>query len=127
MNLAWQHGRERIWIVNVGDIKPMEFPMEFFLTLAWDPQSGRRKGCRIHTIVAEREFGPAQAPAIAEIVSKYTKNNGRRKPELLEPGTFSLMDYQEADTVVTDWKIDYGKAEKSRRRCRRFRGTHFSS
>ena len=30
MNLAYRYGANRIWIVNVGDLKPMEFPMEFF-------------------------------------------------------------------------------------------------
>src|SRR5258708_6950832 len=40
MNLAYEYGADRIWIVNVGDLKPMEFPIEFFLTLARD-QIGR--------------------------------------------------------------------------------------
>ncbi len=38
MHLAWQYDATRIWIVNVGDIKPMEFPIEFFLTYAWNPE-----------------------------------------------------------------------------------------
>ena len=37
MNLAHEYGARRIWIVNVGDLKPMEFPIEFFLSLAWNP------------------------------------------------------------------------------------------
>jgi len=36
MNLALQYGADRIWVANVGDLKPMELPMEFFLNLAWD-------------------------------------------------------------------------------------------
>ena len=39
VHLAWRHQANRIWIVNVGDIKPMEFPIEFFLTMAWDPEA----------------------------------------------------------------------------------------
>ena len=31
MSMAWQFGADRVWIVNVGDLKPMEFPIEFFL------------------------------------------------------------------------------------------------
>lgn len=38
MHLAWRYGADRIWIVNVGDLKPLEFPMEFFLRLAWNPE-----------------------------------------------------------------------------------------
>ncbi len=104
MNLAYRYGADRIWIVNVGDLKPMEFPMEFFLTLAWDPnQWPKERIAEYGRLWAERQFGPRHAAAIAEIVAQYTKFNGRRKPELLEPGTFSLLHYREADTVVADW------------------------
>jgi hypothetical protein len=36
MNLAYQYGADRIWIVNVGDLKPMELPIQFFLDYAWN-------------------------------------------------------------------------------------------
>ena len=101
MNLAYRYDANRIWIVNVGDLKPMEFPIEFFLTLAWDPQRWpKEKIAEFTRSWAEREFGPANAPQIADIVAKYTKYNGRRKPELLDPATFSLVNYREADTVL---------------------------
>ena len=38
MNLAYRYGANRIWIVNVGDIKPMEFPIQFFMDYAWNPE-----------------------------------------------------------------------------------------
>jgi hypothetical protein len=60
---------------------------------------------------AAREFGPEYATAIAEIVSKYTKFNGRRKPELLEPNTFSLEHYREADSVLEDFRAITARAE----------------
>ncbi len=113
MNLAYHYAADRIWIVNVGDLKPMEFPMEFFLNLAWAPERWPKE--RIHEysrLWAEREFGPEHAAEIAGIISKYTKYNGRRKPELLEPGTFSPLNYQEADTVLADWKSITEKAEQ---------------
>ena len=53
---------------------------------------------------AEREFGPEHAAEIADIVARYTKYNGRRKPELLEPRTYSLVNYREAETVVADYR-----------------------
>ena len=113
MNLAYHYGANRIWIVNVGDLKPMEFPMEFFLSLAWDPQRWpKEKISQYSKLWAEREFGPKYAAEIAEIVSKYTKYNGRRKPELLEPTTFSLVNYREAETVLADFKAITTKAEQ---------------
>jgi hypothetical protein len=113
MNLALQYNAKRIWIVNVGDLKPMEFPIEFFLDFARDPQRWpKEKVSEFTRLWAEREFGPAHAADIADIVSKYTKYNGRRKPELLDPATFRLENYQEADTVLAGWKAIVDKAER---------------
>jgi hypothetical protein len=113
MTLSYEYGADRIWIVNVGDLKPMEFPIEFFLTLARDPHRWPKEKISEFTQQwAEREFGTEHARAIAAILSKYTKLNGRRKPELLEPTTFSLVDYQEADRVLTEWQSLATEAEK---------------
>ena len=112
MNLAYRYGADRIWIVNVGDLKPMEFPMEFFLTLAWNPDKWPHERIPEYSRMwAEREFGPKYAGEIADIVSKYSKYNGRRKPELLEPVTFSLVDYREADRVLQEWTSITSRAE----------------
>jgi len=113
MNLAWQYGADRIWIVNVGDLKPMEFPTEFFLQLAWDPARWPKERLEEYTrLWAEREFGPAHAAEIADIVSTTLKYNGRRKPELLEPSTYSLMNYDEADRVVAEYGSLVARAER---------------
>jgi Glycosyl hydrolase family 115/Gylcosyl hydrolase family 115 C-terminal domain len=113
MNLAHQYGADQIWIVNVGDLKPMEFPIEFFLDLARDPQQwDKDKIAEFTRLWAAREFGPKYATEIADIVSKYTKFNGRRKPELLEPDTFSLVNYEEADRVEAEWKSITNEAER---------------
>ncbi len=113
MNLSYEYGADRIWIVNVGDLKPMEFPIEFFLSMAWNPRRWPKEKIAEYTRMwAEREFGPEYASAIAAIVSKYTKLNGARKPELLDPSTFSQVDYQEADRVLSEWQSITGEAEK---------------
>ena len=112
MNLTYRYGADRIWIVNVGDLKPMELPIEFFLTMAWDPDAMPKERIAAFTRDwAAREFGPEQAEAIADIVSKYAKYNGWRKPELLEPSTFSLVNYQEADRVLAAWHAITAEAE----------------
>jgi hypothetical protein len=112
MNLAYQYGATRIWIANVGDLKPMEFPIEFFLSLAWNPQRWPKESVGEYTrLWAEREFGSQYASQIADIVSKYTKYNGRRKPELLEPSTYSLTDYREADRVAAEFVEISNQAE----------------
>jgi hypothetical protein len=113
LNLAYNNGATRIWIVNVGDIKPMEFPIEFFITFAWDPQKWPAEKLPEYTKQwAQREFGAKYADTIADIVTKYTKYNGRRKPELVDPATYSLINYHEADAVSADFDAISAKAEK---------------
>ena len=113
MNLAYHYDANRIWIVNVGHFKGYELPIEYFLNLAWDPQQWPKERIPEFTrLWAERQFGPEYAAQIADIISKYTKYNGWRKPELLDPNTFSLMNYQEADKVLADWKSITAKAEE---------------
>ena len=91
MHLALDYGADRIWVVNVGDLKPMEFPIEFFLSLARTPERWDKDHLDEFTeLWATREFGPEHAQEIAALMSAYTKFNGRRKPELVDPTTFSL-------------------------------------
>jgi hypothetical protein len=113
MNLASAYGANRIWIVNVGDLKPMEFPIEFFLNLARNPERWGKDHLQEYTeLWAGREFGPEHAAEIADIVTKYTQYNGRRKPEQLEPDTFSQVNYREADRVFSEWKSLTERAER---------------
>jgi len=113
MSLAHRYGGDRVWIVNVGDIKPMEFPIEFFLNFAWSPERWPAERLAEYTrLWAEREFGSQDAEAIAEIIAAYTKYNGRRKPELLEPTTYSLVNYREAETVAADYRNLEQQAER---------------
>ncbi|WP_293744521.1 glycosyl hydrolase 115 family protein [uncultured Pedobacter sp.] len=104
MNLAYQYGADRVWVVNVGDLKPMEIPIEFFLRMAWNPNAMSRErlaGFLEHW--ATREFGTGQAKEIADLVRLYSKYTTRRKPELLSPETFSLANFNEAQRVSREW------------------------
>lgn len=113
MRLAHAYDANRIWIVNVGDLKPMEFPIEFFLTMAWDPARFSADTLQTYsTSWAAREFGERHAVAIAELVNGYTRLNGRRKPEMLMPDTLSLVNYREADRVLALWRGLTEQADK---------------
>lgn len=104
MNLAYTYGADRIWIVNVGDIKPMEFPISFFLDYAWNPEKFSAENLPEYYINwAEKQFGSEYSNVIAEILSAYTKYNSRRKPEMLSAETYSLINYREAESVVSDY------------------------
>ena len=112
LSLAKQFGANRIWIVNVGHFKGYELPLEYFISFAWNSDRWTNDNLDEFTrLWAEREFGPEFAGDIADILSKYTKYNGRRKPEMLAPDTYSLVNYQEAETVVADFKTIADRAE----------------
>jgi hypothetical protein len=113
MNLAHAYGANQIWIANVGHLLHVQLPAEFFLTLAWNPEKWPgEKVSEFTRLWAEREFGARFAKPIADIALAFTKNNMRRKPELLAPETFSVLNYDEADRVVEDWKSLATTAEK---------------
>jgi hypothetical protein len=104
MELAYHYGADRIWIVNVGHLQHVTFPAEFFLTLAWNPKKWTADNVSSFAeLWAEREFGKEFAPQIADVMSRYTKYSSRRKPELLSPNTYSLVNYDEADRVLVGW------------------------
>jgi hypothetical protein len=98
MSLAIQRQASRLWILNVGDLKPYEREIEFFLTYAynasiWEPSN-------LSTFVnqwAVREFDLSadKAAMVTTIVGNLTRFNARRKPELLNATTFSLVNYRE--------------------------------
>jgi hypothetical protein len=105
MHLAREYGADRVWVVNVGDLKPMEFPIEFFLRYAWSPEQWPyERLTEFGRLWAGREFGPASAAEIAALVDGYTKLNGAIKPEWLSPEVFSQVNYDEAARVVAAWK-----------------------
>src|SRR5690606_30630411 len=84
MDLAWQRGARDIWIVNVGDIKPMEFPLDFFLRHAWAPEAMTPEALAAYPENwARREFGAGLAKEVAALVSEYSRLAARRKPELV--------------------------------------------
>ena len=89
-NLAYKSGIDRIWIVNVGDLKPKEVPIDFIMRYAWNPdtiQPGDEKAYLED--FARSIFGKEHAAEIADIIAKYSKYNLWRKPEAQYPGIFN--------------------------------------
>ena len=112
MHLAWEYKAREIWIVNVGDLKPMEFPISFFLDYAWNPDKIQAEDLPRYTEQwCAEQFGNNHAKDIAAILAAYTKYNGRRKPELLAPETFSLLHYNEASNVTQEYDTLLKKAQ----------------
>jgi hypothetical protein len=87
--------------------------MEYFMSLGWNTDRWTHENINEYTrLWAEREFGTALAGDIADVVSKFTKYNGRRKPELLDTKTYNVINYREAERVVEDYNAVAARAEE---------------
>jgi len=103
MDLAWQRGARTIWIVNVGDIKPLEYPLSFFLDQAWNPEAMTLEAMTAYPARwAGAAFGDAVAEKVGAILTRYGQLAARRKPELLDADSYAL------GPVRADGKLDGG-------------------
>lgn len=103
MNLSYEYGVNKIWIVNVGDLKPMEYPINFFLDMAWNPERFSPQNLVKHTEdFCSQQFGDKYAKEAARIINLYTKYNHRVTPEQLNAKTYSF-NYGEWENVVNDF------------------------
>ncbi len=115
--LAYHTGLDRIWIVNVGDLKPKELPIDFILRYAWNPDAVKPGEERAFVRRwAAGIFGEALADDVADILSSYPKYNLWRKPEVQVPGIFSVEHYGEAERLTRLWQELADKAESVKAR-----------
>jgi hypothetical protein len=112
MRKAYDHGARKIWIVNVGDIKPGEIGTEFFLQMAWDIDRWHAGNLKdVLPQWAAREFGAGVAPHIANVMETYYRLNFARRPEHLqwwlrnERPRPSPLTKQEIDARITAFSV----------------------
>ena len=91
LTLAYENGIDRLWILNVGDLKPMEYPISQFMDMAWNPRKYDVNNITRHTRNwCAQQFGELQADEAARILNLICKYNGRCTPEMLDKNTYSL-------------------------------------
>ena len=91
LTLAYENGIDRLWILNVGDLKPMEYPISQFMDMAWNPHKYSVNNITRHTRDwCAQQFGESQADEAARILNLICKYNGRCTPEMLDKNTYSL-------------------------------------
>ena len=102
LNIAYQSGIDRIWIINVGDLKPKEVPIDFIMRYAWNPNAIKAgdEAAYLEEFAASI-FGKEYSAEIADIIAKYSKYNLLRKPEVQYPGIFN---YEEMLHIGSQWK-----------------------
>ena len=91
MQLTYEYGVDRLWVLNVGDLKPMEYPITLFLDMAWDPTRFTASDLKDHTLdFCSQQFGQEHAAEAARILNLYSKYAGRITPEMLDRTTYNL-------------------------------------
>lgn len=91
LQLTYDYGVDKLWILNVGDLKPMEYPITLFLDMAWNPKRYTADNLLEHPRgFCARQFGEEQADEAARILNLYSKYNGRVTPEMLDRHTYNI-------------------------------------
>jgi hypothetical protein len=102
MSMAYEYGVKRVWIVNVGDLKPMELPTSYFLDLAYDfdtwGTNGINKTMEYTRRWVEQQFGSvvnkADIDGIADVLTNYSRMNGDHKPEVTYSDTYNCSEWK---------------------------------
>ena len=98
LNVAVSFKTDQVWILNVGDLKFLEVPLEYFMNLAYDAGRWPRESLSEYlALVAERDFNVSgdDAKEVADIMATCSMYASRRKAELVDANTFSLLNYDE--------------------------------
>ncbi len=103
LTLAYENGIDRLWILNVGDLKPMEYPISQFMDMAWNPHKYSVDHITDHTRdFCAQQFGESQAEEAARILNLTCKYNGRCTAEMLDKDTYDL-ESGEWQTVINQY------------------------
>ena len=84
MKQAYDQGMQKIWILNVGDIKPAEYQIELFMDMAWNLEAVAQEGVTAHLKHwLERELGTSPAKELLPVMQEYYRLAHIRKPEFM--------------------------------------------
>ncbi|MDE6486055.1 MAG: glycosyl hydrolase 115 family protein [Muribaculaceae bacterium] len=91
LRLTYDYGVDRLWILNVGDLKPMEYPITLFLDMAWNPTRYNADNFMEHSVeFCNGIFGEKHGAEAARILNLYSKYNGRVTAEMLDASTYNI-------------------------------------
>lgn len=84
MKLAYDRGIQKMWVLNVGDIKPAEYQIELFLDMAWNIDEVNEIGVTAHLKSwLGREFGSNCAEELLPAMEAHYQLSYIRKPEFM--------------------------------------------
>jgi hypothetical protein len=92
LRLTYDYGVDKLWILNVGHLKPNEYPIDFFMKMAWKPTVFTENNLTQYSIdFCAEQFGKEQAREAAQILNTYCKYNSRITPEMLSDTTYNIL------------------------------------
>ena len=117
LSLAYDSGIDKLWILNVGDLKPMEYQIQVFMDMAYyghgiqgfTPAEQQEGGLGVIDVMPHTTafctslFGEAEGPEAARLLSRCCQLSGRCTPEMLDARTYSLPTGEWA-AVVAEWQ-----------------------
>lgn len=113
MRLAKDRAADRIWIVNVGDIKPNELAISHWFDIAYDIDAYDETSVPQWTNEwAARNFDEHHAQTISDVLDEYGTLANMRKFEWVEPSSYSVLNYEEADHILARWEAIGKKAQE---------------
>ncbi len=113
MSMAYDFGVRDLWIVNVGDVCTMEFPLAYFLDLAYDFETWGTNGINQTEVYTKQwikqqydgVFQEAELKKVFELLTGYTKIAHKRRPEAMNSKVYHPVNYKETDQTLQ--QIDY--------------------
>ena len=94
LQLAYNGGIQKLWILNVGDLKPMEYPIQLFMDMAWNPTKYNADNLLDHPkAFCAESLGEDQAEEAAQILNLVSKYNGRITSEMLDARTYTTDEF----------------------------------
>ncbi|MBR6475283.1 MAG: glycosyl hydrolase 115 family protein [Lachnospiraceae bacterium] len=122
MTTAYDFGIRDLWIVNVGDIFSNEYPLSFFLDLAYDFDrwgTTNHEAAEEYTkLIVNRVFGPdvtnADKRAIREILLGYTRITSARRTEAMNDKVYNAFNYSETFDLLENIDVLMKKCDKLR-------------
>ena len=91
LQLTYSYGVDKLWVLNVGDLKPMEYPITLFMDMAWNPTQYTNDNLLDHARqFCAQQFGEDQADEAMRILNLYSKYNGRITAEMLNAETYNI-------------------------------------
>lgn len=107
MTQAYEAGVREMWIVNVGDLKGVEYPLCYFMELAYDYENWGSSALNNTELFVKKwidtQFGnrltAEQKQKVETVLEGYTKWNAARSPESMREGIYHPVHFRESERV----------------------------